>query len=137
VTHDRYLIDALGTQIWEIDPDETKLSVFRGTYSERKQEYERLAALRAAQEQPVAGKTAKAAPRRTSDPAVKEQRRKLARLQELENKIASLETQLAEIGFKLENPPADTVLVRKLGNQYAALQKEMDAHLAEWESLQV
>jgi ATP-binding cassette subfamily F protein 3 len=137
VTHDRYLIDALGTQIWEIDPDETRLSVFRGTYSERKQEYERLAALRATQEQPVTGPVAKTAFRRKSDPAVKEQRRKLARLQELENQIAALETELAEIGFKLENPPADTVLVRKLGNQYAALQKEMDAHLAEWESLQI
>jgi ATP-binding cassette subfamily F protein 3 len=50
VTHDRYLIDALGTQIWEIDPDETKLTVFRGTYSQRKEEYERLAALRAVEE---------------------------------------------------------------------------------------
>jgi ATP-binding cassette subfamily F protein 3 len=134
VTHDRYLIDALGTQIWEIDPDETKLTVFRGTYSQRKEEYERLAALRAVEES--RGEQLSAPTRRIADPALKEQRRRVARLQELENRIAALETQLAEIGFKLENPPADTVLVRKLGNQYAALQKEMDEHLAEWEALQ-
>ncbi len=34
VSHDRYLIDALGTQIWEIDKDESQLVVFQGTYSE-------------------------------------------------------------------------------------------------------
>ena len=43
---------------------------------------------------------------------------------------------MAEIGLKLEMPPADTALVRKLGNQYAALQAEMDQWLSEWENLQ-
>jgi len=138
VTHDRYLIDALGTQIWEVDPGETRLTVFRGTYSQRKEETERLAALRLAEQAAAAaaaGTPVKTTARRSGDPAAREQRRKVARLQELENRIASLETQLAEIGFKLENPPADTALVRKLGNQYAALQKEMDEQLAEWEKL--
>ncbi len=144
VTHDRYLIDALGTQIWEIDPAGTAMTVFRGTYSQRKEEYERLAAIREAEDngrgdRPVAptpdGKTPASRRSKTSDSA-KAERRRVARLQELENKIAALEAQMAEIGYKLENPPADTALVRKLGNQYAALQKEMDAHLAEWESLQ-
>ncbi len=46
VTHDRYLIDALGTQIWEVEPDESTLTVFEGTYSQRRLERERLAALR-------------------------------------------------------------------------------------------
>jgi len=47
-----------------------------------------------------------------------------------------LEIQLAELGRKLEIPPKDTALVRKWGNQYASLQVEMDAWLAEWEELQ-
>ena len=80
--------------------------------------------------------TARGGARRSADPAVKEERRRVARLQELENKIAALESQMAELGRKLENPPADTALVRKWGNQYAALQAEMDAWLAEWEQLQ-
>jgi ATP-binding cassette subfamily F protein 3 len=133
VTHDRYLIDALGTQIWEIEPDETQLTIYEGTYSQRREERERLAALRAAE-------TAQAVtPRmvhRSADPAVKEERRRIARLQELENKIAALELQIAELGRKLEKPPKDTALVRKWGNQYTALQTEMDAWLAEWEGLQ-
>ncbi len=46
VTHDRYLIDALGTQIWEIETDEMQLAVFEGTYSLRREERERLDVLR-------------------------------------------------------------------------------------------
>ena len=147
VTHDRYLIDALATQIWEIDPDETRLEVFEGTYSQMKEERERLTALRLAngvqslRGAPWKGPTsasgaAKSRHRETSE-SVKAERRRIARLQELENKIAALEAELGEIGRKLENPPADTALVRKWGNQYAALQEEMDGLLSEWGGLQV
>jgi ATP-binding cassette, subfamily F, member 3 len=136
VTHDRYLIDALGTQIWEIDPQETTLDIFVGTYSQRREERERIAAQR------ISDETGKGVPKRSlfkrsGDPAAKEERRKVARMQELENKIAAIETQMAEIGLKLETPPADTALVRKWGNQYATLQIEMDQWLEEWENLQV
>jgi ATP-binding cassette subfamily F protein 3 len=133
VTHDRYLIDALGTQIWEIEPDESQLTIFEGTYSQRREERERLAALRTAE---AAQTLTPRAAHRPADPAVKEERRRIAHLQELENKIAVLEVQMAELGRKLENPPKDTVLVRKWGSQYAALQAEMDTWLAEWEQLQ-
>ncbi|HQC63950.1 MAG TPA: ABC-F family ATP-binding cassette domain-containing protein, partial [Anaerolineaceae bacterium] len=37
VSHDRYLIDALATQIWELLPDEGRLQVFKGSYSEYKE----------------------------------------------------------------------------------------------------
>ncbi len=133
VTHDRYLIDALGTQIWEIETDESQLTFFEGTYSQRREERERLAVLRLAETSQVA--TSRPV-RRSADPAVKEERRRIARLQELENKIAALELQIADLGRKLERPPKDTALVRKLGNQYTALQSEMDTWLAEWEGLQ-
>jgi ATP-binding cassette subfamily F protein 3 len=134
VTHDRYLIDALGTQIWEIDPDETTLDLFEGTYSQRREERERLAALRAAQEV----KTVVARPpRRLVDPAAKEKRRRVARLQELENKIATLESELNQIGFRLENPPTDPAKVAQLGKEYQRIQHEMDDLLAEWEGLQI
>jgi ATP-binding cassette, subfamily F, member 3 len=138
VTHDRYLIDALGTQIWEIEPDESQLTIFEGTYSLRREERERLAAMREEDQvrslQVAEGKV-KSRRRETSD-SLKAERRRIARLQELENKIAALEAQMAELGRKLENPPKDTVVVRKMGNQYTALQAEMDAWLAEWELMQ-
>jgi ATP-binding cassette subfamily F protein 3 len=138
VTHDRYLIDALGTQIWEIEPDESRLSLFQGTYSQRKEERERLAAL---QSEPGGAAGARAARgRRQVNLQARElaraERRRVAQLQEVENQITALEAQLADLGHRLEQPPADSALVRKLGNQYAGLQQEMDGLLTEWEKLQ-
>ncbi len=133
VTHDRYLIDALGTQIWEIEPDESQLTVFEGTYSQRREERARLAALQIAEK--VKTNPPRLA-RRTADPAIKEERRRVARLQELENKIAALESELSQVGFRLENPPADPAKVSQLGQEYLRIQREMDVWLAEWETLQ-
>ena len=133
VTHDRYLIDALGTQIWEVEPDESTMTVFEGTYSQRRVERERLAALRSVEEKKAARPRAA---RRSVDPAAKEERRRLARLQELENKIAALEAELSQIGFRLENPPADPAKVAQLGKEYQRVQHEMDIWLVEWEELQ-
>jgi ATP-binding cassette subfamily F protein 3 len=133
VTHDRYLIDALGTQIWEVEPDESTLTFFEGTYSQRRMERERLAALRAGEETKIVSPRTV---RRSVDPAAKEERRRIARLQELENKIAALEAELSQIGFRLENPPADPAKVAQLGNEYQRIQLEMDTWLAEWEQLQ-
>ncbi len=133
VTHDRYLIDALGTQIWEIEPDESQLTVFEGTYSQRREQRQRLAALVAAEK--IKGNGPRPA-RRSADPAKKEERRRLARLQELENKIAALETELGQLGFRLENPPSDPARVAHLGEEYQRVQNEMDIWLAEWEELQ-
>jgi ATP-binding cassette subfamily F protein 3 len=133
VTHDRYLIDALGTQIWEIEPDESQLTVFEGSYSLRRQERERLAALHATEK--IKESPPKPA-RRSVDPAVKEERRRVARLQELENKIAALEAELSQIGFRLENPPSDPAKVAALGKEYQRIQQEMDSWLTEWETLQ-
>jgi hypothetical protein len=61
----------------------------------------------------------------------------VARLQELENKIAALEDELGQIGFRLENPPSDPAKVAQLGKEYQRIQLEMDVWLAEWEQLQV
>ena len=138
VTHDRYLIDALATQIWEVETDESKLSAFNGTYSQRKEERERLTNIQSgiANQGNYPVNSDRTRTRNTSSASNKDERRRIAQLQELENAISELESQLAEIGQKLENPPADTVLVRKWGNQYAEIQKKMDEKLRSWENMQ-
>ncbi len=146
VTHDRYLVDALATQIWEIEQGvetgdasepSASLTVFKGTYSQMKEERERLAALAvaglAAQE---VAKPQAARAQALSGQNNKEERRKKALLQELENAITALEAQLADLGHKLENPPADPGKVVQLGKEYERVQKQMDEKLAEWEGLQ-
>ena len=140
VTHDRYLVDALATQIWEIDPQESHLAVFRGTYSQMKEEREKEAARLAVQEAAAADvrRTAYAEQdeaRKARNAKTREERRKIAQTQELENKIAALESRLASLSSALKSPPADAAEVTRLGREYARVQEEMDEQLAEWERL--
>ena len=129
VSHDRYLIDALATQIWEIDETNETLRVFSGTYSQYRaqQELERLAQKATLDERKERGNVHLAKPRSTSA-----ERKRLARLQELETLIAQREEELQLVSRKLENPPADPGKVHKLGNEYVRLQEELDKLLNEW-----
>jgi ATP-binding cassette subfamily F protein 3 len=137
VSHDRYLIDALATQIWEINPDESALTVFNGTYSQMKEEREKQAARLAEQQ---AAMTNHQLPitnaRKTKNVKNKEERRRIAQLQELENAIAALEADLANLGAQLESPFVNPKEVAVLGKEYERVQKEMDEKLREWEGLQ-
>jgi ATP-binding cassette subfamily F protein 3 len=137
VSHDRYLIDALATQIWEIDPDESALTVYNGTYSQMKEEREKQAARLAEQPTVVSeSRTASIESRKTKNVKNKEERRKIAQLQELENTIAALEADLANLGAQLESPFVNPREVAVLGKEYERVQKEMDEKLQEWEGMQ-
>ncbi len=140
VTHDRYLVDALATQIWEIDPQESHLSVFKGTYSQMKEERAKEAARMSELQGVAAGAGSQANSdeeevRKARNARTKEERRKIAQMQELENRIAALEAELANLSAALENPPADAAEVTKLGREYTRVQQDMDERLAEWERL--
>jgi ATP-binding cassette subfamily F protein 3 len=137
VTHDRYLVDAIATQIWEIDMDESHLVIFKGIYSQLKEEREKdLARRAAAQAEREEVDTRKKDAPKAKPVSTKEERQRIAKVQKLENHIAELETQLGEIGEKLAHPPKDAGTVIKLAKEYDLVQKEMDVVLAEWEGLQ-
>ncbi|MCJ7432710.1 MAG: ABC-F family ATP-binding cassette domain-containing protein [Anaerolineales bacterium] len=137
ITHDRYLVDALASQIWEIDPDGSHLTAFNGTYSQLKEEREKETARLAMQEEKADtrysnNRVSNLESRKSS----KEERRRMAQLQELENTIAALEADLANLGKQLESPLVNANEVVKLGKEYERVQKEMDGKLAEWERMQ-
>jgi ATP-binding cassette, subfamily F, member 3 len=146
VSHDRYLIDGLATQIWALE--EGSLEVFKGNWSE-------YAGWRQARDG-LPGPAAEAAPRGAKIPASKraptrtasseqaeqrkqkaDERKRAARLAELEDLIAAQEQRLAELARSLEGAgsDADVERVRQLGEEYAAVQAELSARLVEWESL--
>ncbi len=137
VTHDRYLVDALATQIWEVNPGESQLAVFKGTYSQMKEEREKEAAraegLRSLQTSDNVSKTR----RRESSQSAKEERRKIAQMQELENTIAALEAELTNLGAQLESPFVNPNEVAVIGREYERVQREMDEKLGEWERMQI
>jgi ATP-binding cassette subfamily F protein 3 len=129
VSHDRYLIDALGTQIWEIDPGQTMLQDFEGSYSQYRAHQE-------AQRTLTEARQPESAPMRRRLPSVSgEERRRKARLAEVEETIANLEDQLASLSKKLESPPSDPLAVQRMGLEYVNVQEELDGLLHEWESL--
>jgi ATP-binding cassette subfamily F protein 3 len=136
VSHDRYLIDALATQIWEVDPDESQMTTFKGSYSQMKEERkkeEELLTIQQIEKNDIRNSVVEN--RKIKSASTKEERRRLAQLQQLENKIAELEATLANLGTQLESPFVKPHEVAVLGKEYERVQKEMDGKLAEWEAL--
>jgi ATP-binding cassette subfamily F protein 3 len=150
VSHDRYLIDALATQIWSLE--DGRLDVFKGSWSEyaayrqgdapkdRDEEREKDGAR--GTRAPTAAR-AKAAERgRDSAQAdyrqqKAEERKRATRLSELEAQITALEQRLAELVRDLEEAGsgADVGRVRTLGEEYAQVQADLETHLRDWEAL--
>lgn len=134
VSHDRYLIDALATQIWEVLPAERTLRVFEGSYSQ----YKEWLAAQAAAEAARRSQEKTARPERSTarmEPSKNQQQRRQAQIRALEDEIHRLEKRLAEISRWLENPPAAPLEVSRLGEEYQQVQRRLDECLEQWAEL--
>ena len=136
VSHDRYLIDALATQVWEIDGEEAVLRVFEGTYSAYRGQQEARAAAEPDEKREASQKgdefrKARAAKNRE----LARERRRKARLRELEEKIAALESDLERLTRILADPPGDHMEVARLGDEYRRAQNDLEDLMDEWEKL--
>jgi len=138
VSHDRYLIDALATQIWEVDSDQALLRVFDGGYTAyraaRLAEQETARQAAAVQKAVVQQETQPVRNVQRSGNTNKERQRK-QRLIDLESEISEIETQIAQVGRKLENPPADAGQVVKLSQDYDRLQQLLEERMNDWARL--
>jgi ATP-binding cassette subfamily F protein 3 len=136
VSHDRYLIDALGTQIWDIDKDSESLEVFQGTYTEYRADKDKRKSVELVSEGEHTGKTpTHRRDRAAKNRALAQERRRAARLGEIERRSTELESQLSSISEQLAVPPSDPDEVLRLGEDYVEIQNELEALIAEWESL--
>ncbi len=136
VSHDRYLIDALASQIWEVDIQTSELHVFPGSYSEYK-----------ATQQPETARRNPSGADGSSDRTdtrsrpkanqgnTNQERKRRERLKQVEGEITALETQVGLISRQLENPPAEPGKVQRLGQEYVRLQSLLEARLDEWAAL--
>ncbi len=129
VSHDRYLIDALATQIWEILTDQRTLQTFDGAYTKYREFLEKKRANQLAQALSRPDSTQRSHERTNTA----RERRWVARLKEIEDHIQELEAKLAGISRRLENPPADLEKVHQLGKQYMQLQEALNQSMQEWE----
>lgn len=138
VSHDRYLIDSLASQIWEVDPQGKSLRVFKGSYTQYKAYLERLEEARGRQEKQTKETVVESTqPSRVNQKTLsKYHRRKIQlRVAAIEEEIQTLEAEQKAISAKLEVPPADSDEVLRLGAHYVALQKEIESLMQEWSDL--
>jgi len=133
VSHDRYLINALASQIWEIDVQEEGLIVFEGSYRDYQTHL-----------QTVKEKTPDTAPEKAAtyrdrktakNRALAEERRRAARLEAVEERISELEQQLERLSAALTDPPDDPGEVVEMGQRYSQAEQELADLLKEWETL--
>lgn len=131
VSHDRYLVDALATQIWELR--DGRLEVFKGTYREYLDAQER----DARQTAEIVSEAAKIAVRPRSGRSEKEQRKRERLLTSLEDRIAATEASLAEYIRQLQDDGAVSDFQRavELSESYAEAQSDLECLMAEWTAL--
>lgn len=129
VSHDRYLIDALATQVWEVDPDERSMTVFKGTYSEYRT-YRQAGTIEKVVE---TGKKKESGKR--SGVSKDQQRKQKEKLSALEDEIAQLEHDLESMSSQMQALPKESRRIFTLGQEIVSLQRLLDERLNEWEKV--
>ncbi|MEJ2484866.1 MAG: ABC-F family ATP-binding cassette domain-containing protein [Anaerolineales bacterium] len=135
VSHDRYLIDALASQIWEVNLEHHSLEVFKGSFKQYKGYQEDLSSTVNETEE----KDTKTKDTRLSEKpktlSKHERQRLQIQIDALEDRILDLEHQLEKVSQQLQSPPTDPELINQLGEDYAYLEAELQENMAEWEDL--
>ena len=142
VSHDRYLIDSLASQIWEVDPHGKNLQVFKGSYTQYKAyqlklREENLRTEKSTADPDRVNETSKSKKRPAEKPLSKYERRKMEnRLGKIEEEIQALETKQETVSAVLAKPPSDSDRVLQLGEDYVTLQNKIESLMDEWTKLQ-
>jgi ATP-binding cassette subfamily F protein 3 len=127
VSHDRYLINALATQVWAIE--DGKLRVYDGNFSDYEEQRGR--------EQEARGKTQEARGKKQETRGRKQEagsKRQVAKARELEEDIAVLEARLAALGEELvaASTAQDVESLQELALEYQRVDEELQRLLAQW-----
>jgi ATP-binding cassette subfamily F protein 3 len=133
VTHDRYLVDHLATEIWQLE--DGQLEVFKGDYQEFLAEREKMKERKRSEN--VSSRAVikeRSGSSRSNDYA---NRKRAQRLQEVENQIAEAEQLLAQITRRLQEAAEADAFdnIRGLSIEYAGVEEKLEALLKEWEEL--
>ncbi|MEW6568483.1 MAG: ABC-F family ATP-binding cassette domain-containing protein [Chloroflexota bacterium] len=122
VSHDRYLVEALATQVWAVSAEEGELTVHPGGYQAYREAWQQ-AAEAEKERRERQRKTRAEKPRPAKD---------VPSLAAVEDRVHELEVTLSELGKKLEQAGGDVDQVRRLGTEYAKIERELDRWLEEW-----
>lgn len=128
VSHDRFLIDRLSTQVWELRAG--KLDVFRGTYRE-------FVLRKVALNAPSAGRQILLTPKPMMRDNSRETRRKALQLETLEGRIREQEVALQRLSSDLQKAGEKQAFERinQISWKVAQAQAALDELMSEWEKL--
>ncbi len=124
VTHDRYLLEALATQIWMVDPAEKSLRVFKGGYAEFRETTRKIVDMKNKVPAQSSQGSNKKAPRKTVTGH---------QLAEMEREIHQKEQELHALEEKLRTPGLDPEKVGELGEKYLFVQQQLDDMIKAWD----
>ncbi|WP_018395467.1 ABC-F family ATP-binding cassette domain-containing protein [Bacillus sp. 37MA] len=141
VSHDRYFINRIATQVVELDKTKTGVTVYLGDYDyyvEKKNEQEELAALETVNTISTIAKPAAADSYKTDKEQRKRDRQRLRRIEEIESEIAGHEGIITEVEGLLCLPEIyeDHSKSLELQQQLEQANSAIELLMEEWESLQ-
>ena len=127
VSHDRYLVDQLATQIWEIR--DGALNVFKGSYREF--------VLRRVTASGAAARTIVMPPKPIMRGNDKEERRRVQALNLLEERIHEQETRIQRLSSELQRAGQSQAFerIQKLSREIGQAQTTLEELISEWEKL--
>ncbi len=136
VSHDRYLIDQLATQIWVVDPPTGRMRVYAGTYQDylTRRDQER-AALHAEIQAKKSKKAAlQSAPAEKPTRSKNEQRRLEQALAEVESKIEETESakETASDDLQAASEAQDFDKIQRKSIEYNQLEAKLEELMDEW-----
>ncbi len=137
VSHDRYLIDAIATQVWVIDPQEKRLHAYEGNYSaylsekEQRLKPQTRRSGQSGRQQDARERSREARRKR------KEQEKRQQEAQAIEDRIHAKERELEEVTRALEQASLAQRIddVQRLGERYQSLERELDELIESWAAL--
>jgi ATP-binding cassette subfamily F protein 3 len=139
VTHDRYLVDRLATQLWIIDPEEQELEVFQGPWAEYVEARNGEAEAREVREAKEKWTTDERQLRREEQRARREAEARQQRAAAIESEIQQLEAQLRVLHEEISaaTEAQQTMRLHELGTLYGQLEGQLQEKVEAWGELAV
>jgi ATP-binding cassette, subfamily F, member 3 len=137
VSHDRYIIDALASQIWRIEGD--VLEVFKGSYTDYVDDRDARQAAEVTEHADVHTKDKPKSVNGTKKqhPSGLNPYERRKRIEALESEIHRLEAEMSQLSADLEQASAagNVAEVTRLGEAYSAAESTLDERMTEWANL--
>ena len=153
VSHDRYLVAALATQLWMLERDDAgavAMTVYRGTYDAWLEQRDALAresvrpkaqasntnlGKQKADARPTAARSADALTPAASAESKNRQQQRVAQLAATEKRIEGLEKRLRELSWEMEAAGSDFARVQTLASDYAQAERDLAEAWVEFERI--